>query len=166
MKNGTIAALALMLVLGGAVGIAKAAHHEEKRDLETIMEKFHKGRTSVAARAGKGEATKEEIKKGTEGEKPWIWQHANAARVEYDYHAREEAPVAPTIETPTPTTPTPTPAGRGASCGRSGSPRARSPGTPQSTIWPAATIWTGWPTASGGGPLSPTDGGPSSTARS
>ncbi|MHC4995750.1 MAG: hypothetical protein ACYTGQ_11920 [Planctomycetota bacterium] len=63
MKNGTIAVVALMLVLGGAVGIAKAAHHEEKLDLETIMEKFHKGRTSVASRAGKGEATKEEIKK-------------------------------------------------------------------------------------------------------
>ena len=68
-----------------------------------------KGKAMIAQSMSE-ERTKEEIKKGTEGEKPWIWQHPNAARVEYDYHAREEAPVAPTIETPTPTTPTPTPA--------------------------------------------------------
>ena len=63
MKNVLIAAVAIATVLGGGMGIASAAHHEEKMDLETIMSKLHKGRTSVATRAGKGEAKPEELKK-------------------------------------------------------------------------------------------------------
>jgi hypothetical protein len=46
------------------------------------------------------EETAEQIKKGTEGDKPWIWQHANAASRWRDYEYEAEAPA---IETPAPT---------------------------------------------------------------
>ncbi|MBW1877236.1 MAG: DUF4157 domain-containing protein [Deltaproteobacteria bacterium] len=42
--------------------------------------------------------TQEEIKKGTSGDKPWIWQHADAASDKYDYHAKEPEKPAPEPE--------------------------------------------------------------------
>lgn len=62
MKKAMILVAAMMLVLGGLASVTTAAHHEEKLDLETIMKKYHKGKTSLAVRAGKGEADAKELK--------------------------------------------------------------------------------------------------------
>ena len=58
--------------------------------------------------------TKEEIEKGTSREgdnKPWIWNHSNAASTQYKYVEKPKpAPApAPVIETPTPAVDTPAP---------------------------------------------------------
>ena len=47
------------------------------------------------------ERTKEEIEKGTEGDKPWIWQHADAASSKYTYEAEKPAPTPDTGDTST-----------------------------------------------------------------
>lgn len=48
------------------------------------------------------ERTKEEIKKGTEGDKPWIWEHPDAASRKYTYETAAPAPApAPDVTTDT-----------------------------------------------------------------
>jgi hypothetical protein len=59
------------------------------------------------------ERTKEEIEKGTSREgdnKPWIWQHQDAASKKYNYTTAPEVQPTPSTTTDTPTTTTDTPA--------------------------------------------------------
>ena len=48
--------------------------------------------------------TQEQIKKGTEGDKPWIWQHANAAGRYTDFEYESDAPQVTTQDTTGPST--------------------------------------------------------------
>jgi hypothetical protein len=61
------------------------------------------------------EETAEQVKKGTEGDKPWIWQHANAAGrwSDYEYETAAPAVTTPTQDTTGPSTtgPSTTPPG-------------------------------------------------------
>ena len=54
--------------------------------------------------------TKEEIEKGTSREddnKPWIWNHSNAASTKYNYVEKPKPNPVPDVETPTVDTPAP-----------------------------------------------------------
>lgn len=46
------------------------------------------------------ERTKEEIEKGTEGDKPWIWEHPDAASRKYTYETAKPAPSTATDQKP------------------------------------------------------------------
>lgn len=49
-------------VLGVSLSVSADHHEEGKLDLHAIMKDGHKGRTSLAAKAKKGEATQDELK--------------------------------------------------------------------------------------------------------